>query len=151
MTTLNCQQSARWNPPPPPDPEVRVPQPVADNLPRSQVKSVRDYLDCPLTRTLEAKYGSRWERMHKYSKLTFRAALSLYGFWSHWCAAAPPKELIAEAIEQTNSDLRLDDPDLYSAIASCIELPIQEIEKLLQALGEQIREECWSTDALSAS
>lgn len=144
MTTLNYKQTARWNPAPLPQKDLRLDLPVRDNAPAPPAKSVRDYLDCRLTQTLEQQYGERWERMQKYSKLTFRAVLSLYVFWSQWFAAAPPEDLMAEALEQINSDLRLDDPEVYEAIASCIELPIQDLERLLQAIGEQIGDECWS-------
>ncbi|MDY6781104.1 MAG: hypothetical protein SW833_00855 [Cyanobacteriota bacterium] len=149
MKTLNCQPISHW---------TSVPQSENERSPTTTTmydgethtpsgrKALRDILECPLTQTLEKQYGERWERMSKYSKLTFRAILSLYIFWSHWFAAALPQDLMAEAIEQTNSDLHLDDPEVYSAIAACTELPLYQLEELLVILGEQIREECWSSN-----
>ncbi|MDY7015966.1 MAG: hypothetical protein SVX43_20690 [Cyanobacteriota bacterium] len=145
MKTLNCQPTSHWTATPPPETErTRGSHVREETSPPSAVKAVRDTLDCALTRSLEQQYGARWEKMHKYSKLTFRAILSLYIFWGHWQAAVSPQELMAEAIEQTNSDLHLDDPEVYSAIATCTELPLLQLEALLAALSEQIREECWS-------
>ncbi|MBE9118401.1 hypothetical protein IQ249_21140 [Lusitaniella coriacea LEGE 07157] len=112
------------------------------------VKSITDSLDCHLTRILEETYGSRLERMFKYSKLSFRAILSLYIFWSHWWAAEQPEEMMAEAIEQIDSDLHLDDEDVYNAIAACVELPTQDLEQIMQALSQQIQQECWSTERI---
>jgi hypothetical protein len=144
MKTLNCQPTSHWTSVPQSEKERSPAHSDRETSTPSGVKAVREYLDCALTRTLEQKYGVYWERMPKYSKLTFRAIVSLYIFWSHWLAAVSPQDLMAEAIEQTNSDLHLDDPEVYSAIATCTELPLLELEKLLTALGEQIREECWS-------
>lgn len=141
MTTLDCQTARVWKAVPPPEPEATVSPPPQEP---PALPTVRDYLDCGFTQTLEAHYGARWEKMSKYSKLTFRAVLSLYVFWSQWIAAAEPEALMAEALEQVNSDLRLEDPAAYAAIANCIQLALPDLEGLLQALSEQIAIGCWS-------
>lgn len=130
--------------------ETDSPKPGSDCTIRDDdsVKSITDALDCHLTRILEETYGSRLERMFKYSKLSFRAILSLYIFWSHWWAAEQPEKMMAEAIKQINGDLHLDDEDVYNAISACVELPTQDLEQIVQALNKQIQQECWSTERL---
>ncbi|MBD2580305.1 hypothetical protein [Oscillatoria sp. FACHB-1406] len=148
MTSLDYkQQAASWQAEPFPEADSPLPPPASAEVAAHSMPAVRSILDCRFTQTLEQEYGPHWERMEKYSKYTFRAALSLYVFWSQWLAAERPEDLMAEAIEQTNSDLRLDDPAIYEALAACIEFSLQDLERLLLAIGAQIAEGCWSPNS----
>ncbi|MBE9117215.1 hypothetical protein IQ249_15045 [Lusitaniella coriacea LEGE 07157] len=109
------------------------------------------YLDNHLTQTLCQTYGSRLEKMYKFSKLAFRGALSLYAVWSQWQHSRTGEGLMVQAIDTVDSALENDDEDVFDAIIACAELPTKSLESLILAMTEQIHEGCWSEDPASQS